>query len=64
MAEDTESFQQIVVDFGDKPVFVKFSAGFCGPCQIVNDDLEKLSIEFEDRMGFVFVDVEKLDEIA
>ena len=62
--DSTESFQQAVVAHGDKPVFVKFSADFCAPCQLIAEDLEQLSEEFKDKMGFVYVDVEKLEEIA
>ena len=49
---------------GDKPVFVKFSADFCAPCQTIAGDLDKLSDEFKDRMGFVYCDVEKIEDVA
>ena len=59
-----QDFQQAVIAHGDKPVFCKFSADFCGPCQLIAADLEKLSEEFSDKMGFIYVDVEALEDVA
>lgn len=53
-----------MIAHGDKPVFCKFSADFCGPCQLIAADLEKLSDEFAHKMGFIYVDVEALEDVA
>ena len=42
---------------------VKFGAQWCGPCRIVNTQLEKMKTEF-DTINFISVDVDDNPELA
>ena len=61
---DVPAFQQAVIAHGDKPVFLKFSADWCMPCQSIAADLDALSEEFKDKMGFIYVPVDVLEDVA
>ena len=41
-----EEFEKVLSDAGDKPVFVDFSAGWCGPCKRIGPKFEDFSKEF------------------
>ena len=63
-AADTPDFQQKVMAHGEKPVFLQFSAEWCGPCKMIEGDLAAMAEEFKDKVGFVYVEVDKLEEVA
>ncbi len=41
-----EEFEKALSDAGDKPVFLDFSAGWCGPCKRIGPKFEDFSKEF------------------
>lgn len=46
------------------PVFIKFTAEFCGPCKLIDPTLKELSSDFRGMIVFAELDIEKLDELA
>jgi len=58
-----QSFSSDVVD-SKQPVVVDFYADWCGPCRIVSPIIEQLSQEYDGRIRFVKVDVDKSPELA
>jgi len=58
-----EQWQNEVLN-SDKPVFVDFWAEWCGPCRIVSPTVEELSKEYNDKVNFVKVNVDKNNELA
>ena len=58
-----EEFNGIMETAGDKPVLLKFSAEWCGPCQMIAGHMKTLAEE-NPHMVFVHVDVDALDEVS
>ena len=48
----------------DQPVVVDFSATWCGPCQALSPELEKLATAYEGRVTVVKVDTDESPELA
>jgi len=48
----------------DKPVLVDFYADWCPPCRRLKPTIEALADEYEDRVVFVKVDVDKGGQLA
>ena len=57
---DDAAFDAIMAAAGDKPVLVKFSAEWCGPCQRIKGAMEALATQHADKMIFIHVDVDAL----
>jgi thioredoxin 1 len=47
-----------------QPVVVDFYATWCGPCKVLSPRLDKLAVEFGDRIKFVAVDVDQSPTLA
>jgi thioredoxin len=60
---DTKSWETDVMS-SSKPVFVDFWAEWCGPCRMVSPVVEELAEEYNDKVDFVKVNVDKANEIA
>lgn len=45
-------------------VLIDFSAGWCGPCQMIAPVLEKVSEEYEGKVTFCNVDVDENPDLA
>lgn len=45
-------------------VLIDFSAGWCGPCQMIAPVLEKVSEEYEGKVAFCNVDVDENPDLA
>ena len=37
----------------------QFSASFCGPCQSLKPIMDKLAVEYKDKEGFYYADIEE-----
>eukprot|EP00960_Hanusia_phi_P047417 758396-Hanusia_phi.AAC.2 len=57
-----EEFDSIIA--GAKPVFVDFSATWCGPCQRIGPVFHKLADEFGDKCVCIKIDVDDNEETA
>ncbi len=55
-ATDENYEKELVVN---EPVFVKFSAEWCGPCKMIAPVLEELAVEYEGKVKFINVDIDK-----
>lgn len=67
----TEEFKSQVMDFtgdqkflGDKPTIIKFTAGWCGPCKMMNPILEEIEKEMEGKIDIFNVDVDNEYEVS
>ena len=49
---------------GPRPVLVKFTADFCGPCKTIAPDVCALASRFMAQITFCEVDIEEFDDIA
>lgn len=45
------------------PVLLEFGASWCGPCHIIAPGIAQLAVEYENRMKFCFLDIDKDSEI-
>ncbi len=61
--ENMEEFEKEVLK-SEKPVIVDFWAEWCPPCKILLPIIEELAKEYEGRVKFVKVNIEKANEIA
>lgn len=60
---DKDSFDREVIN--EKiPVVVDFWANWCHPCDVIKPHLERLAEEYNGKIKFVSLDVEKNSEIA
>jgi thioredoxin 1 len=46
------------------PVFVDFSADWCGPCRMIAPTIETLSEEYEGKVKFVKINVDNNQQLA
>ena len=56
---DANFGEAVVQASHDKPVFVKFTASWCGPCKQIAPLLDDLSLEFADSYEFYELDVDE-----
>lgn len=49
---------------GNKPVIIKFSAEWCGPCRMIAPILDEINTELDGKVDFYQVDIEDQYELA
>lgn len=59
MQEITESQFAAKVEQAAKPVLVDFSAEWCPPCKMLHPVIERLSLEFADRLDVFSVNIDQ-----
>jgi thioredoxin 1 len=55
---DDGSFEQVVLE-AEKPVLVDFWAAWCKPCVMVGPLVEELAEEFDGKVNFVKMDIDR-----
>ena len=60
---DKTMFDKEVLEYSE-PVIVKFTAPWCGACQMMNPIYHKLAKEFEGKVKFTEVNVDNVSQIA
>ncbi len=60
---DGQNFDQEVIQ-SELPVVVDFYADWCGPCKMVGPVIEELSGEYEGKVKFVKLDIDKAQDLA
>ncbi len=58
-----EQFDQEVLN-SKLPVMVEFGAAWCGPCKRLEPELEKLALQWKDRMRLLHMDVDEASDLA
>ena len=61
--DSPQSWETNVIS-SDKPVFVDFWAEWCGPCRMVGPVVEELAGDYDGKVNFVKVNVDKANELA
>jgi len=63
-----EELDQIVAEGvenpGAPPVIIDFYATWCGPCQIIANELKRLAVDYGGRVRILKVDTDREDELA
>jgi len=60
---ETGQFEQEVLS-SPVPVLAYFSAPWCGPCKMTQPIVEEVSAAYEDKAGFVKINVDDAPDIA
>ena len=62
--DNDSAFDAIVASAGDLPVFLKFSAEWCGPCKMIAGEVAELATANAGKMVFIHVDVDALESTS
>lgn len=62
--KDEEDFKEQVKNAGDKLVVAVFTATWCGPCSNLNVHLKALSLQYEDQVLILKIDVDEVSDLA
>ena len=62
--EDQDMLNVTIDSVGDMPVFLKFTAEWCGPCKMIQPRLDELAKEYEGKVIFISVDVDVFEPFS
>ena len=57
-------YESAIEESHKRPIIIKFTAEFCGPCKLIAPHFEHHALQLRDKMGFYELDIEALDSIA
>jgi thioredoxin len=57
------SFQEMIQN-SEKPVLVDFYATWCGPCQMMSQVLQQVSVQMHDEIQIVKIDGDRYTQLA
>mgnify|MGYP002865978883 CR=1 FL=1 len=58
-----DQFQKEVLE-SEKPVLVDFYADWCGPCKMMSPILDKLAVEWQDKLKVAKINVDDAPDLA
>ena len=53
-----------IIDREKRVVCVKFTASWCRPCRMISPELDRLSVELQDKLAVLSVDVDQNPELT
>jgi thioredoxin 1 len=62
--DNTAALDALILASAGKPILLKFTAEWCGPCKMIQPQLDEMSAKYEGKVVFVSVDVDVHGEFA
>jgi thioredoxin len=59
-----QNFDQMLQAMGDQPILIDFQASWCGPCKIVQQELEHVRHKIGDRLHVFNVDTDRFPSLG
>lgn len=56
-------WNELMDDSNGRPIVVKFSAQWCGPCKVIAPHFHELSRKYQDAM-FISIDIDDFEELS
>lgn len=58
-----QEFKDSIVCSDGKPVFVQFSAEWCGPCSAIEGNMTEFAAKYADKMHFRYLDADEYEDL-